>query len=173
MNWLNHFIFAISLCLLFIPFDLTNMLFIVLFSLIFAIFIDYDQKFNKKAPWYHKRTWVQEPLGLIMVGLPLSFIFSMIDKIFFILVLIPYASHILLDYLCIFETYPLAPFLKIKKKEGLGIFIPDNLFIKSENSKKWRKRIKEKNIKGISENYFTLFNFIFLIIVVLFKFNIF
>jgi len=144
-------------------------LLIILFSLIFGILIDYDHKFNKKAPWYHKRTWIQEPFGFLIIGLPLSFILGKIDKIFFILVLIPYASHIFLDYLCIFETYPLAPFLKIKKKEGLGIFIPDNLFIKSENTQKWARRVREKNIKGISENYFTLFNLIFLIIVVFVK----
>ncbi len=172
MNWLNHFIFAIGVCLLLIPFSSVNILLTILFSLIFGILIDYDHKFNKKAPWYHRRTWIQEPFGLIIIGLLLSFILGMIDKIFFILVLIPYASHIFLDYLCVFETYPFALFLKIKKKEGLGIFIPDNLFIKSENSKKWMQRIKDKNIKGISENYFMLFNLIFLIIVVLFKFNI-
>ena len=169
MNWLNHLIFSVGVCLLFIPFDLVNTSLTILFSLIFGVLIDYDHKLKKKAPWYRRRTWIQEPFGFILIGLPLSFILGMINKIFSILVLIPYAGHIFLDYLCVFETYPLSPFSKIKKKEGVGIFIPDDLIIKSENSKKWVQRIKDKNIKGISENYFTLFDLIFLFVVVLFK----
>lgn len=78
-----------------------------------------------------------------MVGLPLAFILSRIDKAFFILVSIPYLSHILLDYLCVFEARPLAPLFRIKKKEGLGIFIPDDLY-KSVNSKRWKERAKAK-----------------------------
>jgi len=172
MNSLNHFVFAIGACLLFIPFSLINVLLAALFSLIFGVLIDCDHTLNKKSPWYHKRTWIQEPFGLVTIGLPLSFILGVIDKIFFILVLVPYATHVLLDYLCVFETFPLAPFSKIKKREGLGIFIPDGLFIKSENSKRWARRIEEKNIRGISENYFTVFNLVFLITVLFFKLNV-
>lgn len=163
--------FSISVCLLLVPFNFVNMVSIFLFSLVFGVLIDYDHKFNEKAQWHHRRTWIQEPLGLIIIGLPLSFIFGMIDKLFFVLILVPYASHILLDYLCIFETSPLAPFSRIKKKEGFGIFIPDSLFIKSENTKKWIRRVKDKNIKGVSENYFTILNF--LIVVIILKLNIF
>jgi hypothetical protein len=74
-----------------------------------------------------------------------------------------------LDYLCVFETYPLAPLLKIKKKEGLGIFIPDDLFVRHEDSKKWARRVKIKKIRGISENYFTIFALLLLIFILLIK----
>ena len=151
MNWLNHFIFSVGVCLLFIPVTLPYILLVITFSIIFSVLIDFDHKFSKRTPWYRKRTWIQEPFGLIIIGLPISFILGMIDEIFFFLILIPYALHIFLDYLCIFETYPLAPFSKIRKREGFGIFIPDNLFLKSENSRKWEQRVKAKNIKGISK----------------------
>ncbi len=177
MNKINHFMFAVGLCLIFFELNFIlnfiNLAFIIIFSLIFGVLIDYDYKFNRKAPWYHKRTWIQEPLGFILVGLPLAFILSLFNKNFFILVLAPYFSHVLLDYLCIFGTYPLAPFSKIKKKEGFGIFIPDDLFIKSENPRNWTRRVKVKKIKGISENYFTIFNLILLITILLFKLKIF
>lgn len=163
MNWKNHLIFAVSVCLIFLPFNLINVASIVLFSLIFSVLIDYDHKLNKKAPWYHKRTWVQEPFGFVIIGLPLALILSAINKNFFILVSISYVSHIFLDYLCIYETCPLAPFSNIKKREGLGIFVPD--------SKKWLKRVKRKKMKGVSENYFLFFNLILLAILILFKLN--
>jgi hypothetical protein len=120
----------------------------------------------KGISWHCRRTWREEPFGFTFIGLPLAFILSFLNKIFWILILVPYGSHIFLDYLCIFEVYPLAPFSKLKKKEGFGIFVPDNLFKKSENSKRWRKRVRERNIKGISENYFTLINFILLAILI-------
>lgn len=97
--------------------------------------------------------------------MPLAHLLSLIDRNFFILVSIPYLSHIFLDYLCIFETYPLAPLLEVKKREGLGIFIPDDLLVKSENSEKWIKRAKSKKINGISENYFTIFNLALLVVI--------
>jgi len=169
MNGINHFIFAISLCLFFLDLSVFNLAYVTIFSLIFGVLIDLDHKINKKAPWYRKRTWVQEPLGFVFIGLPLAYLLSLIDKNLFILVSIPYLSHIFLDYLCIFETYPLAPFSKIKKEEGFGIFIPDDLFIKSKNSKKWSERVKNKKIRRISENYFTIFNLILFTLVLLSK----
>ena len=173
MNWLNHFIFAISLSLIFVELNFINLIFVIVFSLLFGVLIDLDHKFNRRAPWYHKRTWIQEPLGFVLVGLPLALVLSLINKNFFILVLVPYFSQTLLDYLCVYEAYPLAPFSKIKKKEGWGLFIPDNLLVKSENSRKWAERIKVKKIKGISENYFTIFNLILFITILSFKLNIF
>ncbi len=169
MNKVNHFIFALNLCLLFLELNVLNLAYIAIFSLTFGVLLDLDHKFNKKAPWYHRRTWIQEPLGFIFIGLPLARLLSLIDKSFFILVSIPYLSHILLDYICIFETYPLAPFLKVRKKEGIGIFIPDDLFVKSENSEKWIKRVKSKSINGVSENYFTLFNLVLLVMIFISK----
>lgn len=170
MNGINHFIFAINLCLIFLGISSSNLVFIILFSLMFGVLLDIDHLFNRSSQWYHKRTWVQEPVGFVLIGIPLAFAISMLDRIFLSLVLIPYASHIVLDYLCIFETYPFAPFSKVKKREGLGIFIPDDLFIRSKNSKMWSKRVKIKNIEGISENYFTIFNLILLFSILVFKY---
>jgi len=149
-----------------------NLALTVLFSLVFGVLIDFDHVLNKKAPWYHKRTWVQEPLGLIIIGLPLAYALSLINRDFLILTLVPYSSHILLDYLCVFEACPLAPFSGLKKREGLGVFIPDNLFAKSENTKRWAQRVREKNIRGVSENYFTAFNVALLVLVALLKLGV-
>ncbi len=150
MNQLNHFLFSFFLLQLFYP---NNFLENFVFSLS-SLLLDLDHYFTKK-PWYKKRSWVQEPFGFLFIGLPLAFFCSFIKNHFFWLVVIPYLSHLTLDYLCIFETYPLAPFLeKIRKKEGFGIFIPDSLF-PTENSKKWKIRVRKKKIKGISENYFS------------------
>lgn len=169
MNQLNHFIFATSLYLIFIELNIINLFYIVLFSLIFTVLIDYDHKFLRKKAWYNQRTWIQEPFGFIFIGIPLAFLLSLINRIYFVLVITPYLSHIFLDYLCVFEAHPLAPFSKLKKSEGFGVFIPDNLF-GSKNSKKWAKRVKLKKIRGISENYFTIFNLILFITIILSNF---
>jgi len=169
MNKLNHYVFALSLCLLLVEFNSLNVALSALFSLVFGVLIDYDHALNKKAPWYHKRTWIQEPLGLLFIGVPIALLLGLIDEVFRVLVLAPYASHILLDYLCVFEACPLAPLSDIKKKEGWGIFVPGSLFFKSEDTERWAKRIKEKGIRGISEDYFIVFNFAFLAVVVLLK----
>lgn len=83
----------------------------------FGILIDYDHIFNEKAHWYHKRTWIQEPFGFVLIGLPLAVIINLVNKIFFILVIIPFWGHIFLDYLCVHEACLLAPFSQIKKKK--------------------------------------------------------
>lgn len=169
MNKINHFLFSFSLTLLFVEPDFIGLVKATLFSLVFGVLIDLDHLFNKKAPWYLKRTWIQEPMGLLVIGIPLAFLLSLVDKSLFPLVLVPYGSHILLDYLCIFEARPLAPFFDIRKKEGWGIFVPDDLFHRSENSRRWVMRVKSKGIKGVSENYFTVFNLIFLVSVIVYK----
>lgn len=160
MNKINHFLFALSTTLLVIPLSVENILFTALFSLIFSVFIDFDHYLNKNTPWYRRRTWIQEPFGFVIIGLPLAFLLSKVNEVFLFMIIIPYGSHIVLDYLCIFEAYPLAPFSRIKKREGLGIFVP--------NSKEWKERVKAKKIKAISENWFTLITFA-LFLIVLFK----
>lgn len=162
MNSINHFIFSISLCLIFLELSSINLFYIIFFTLIFAVLIDYDHKFHEeKKSWYNQRTWVQEPFGFILIELPLALILSLINKIFFVLVIIPSLTHIFLDYLCIFGTSPLAPFSKVKKKEGMGIFIP--------SSEKWKMRAKGK----ISENYFLIFNLLLFSLILLYKMKIF
>lgn len=172
MNSYNHFLFSLSLCLLLLPPTPANAVLAVLFSLVFGVLIDLDHVVNKRAPWYHKRTWLQEPLGLIIVGLPLALVLSLvIEERLALLILVPYSSHILLDYLCVFEARPLAPFLSLKKKEGWGLFIPDDPFVKTENSKRWARRVREKGIRGISENYFTVFNLLLLVLVIVVRYT--
>lgn len=154
MNSINHFIFSLSLCLL-LGFNQSIELPII-FSFVFAVLIDLDHFYKKiKKPWEARRTWIQEPLGLILVGFPLALLLSFINKSFLLLTLIPYSSHIFLDYLCVFEAFPLAPFSKIKKPKGMGVFIPFYF--------KWKMKGK------ISENYFLMTNLIFLLIFFLFK----
>jgi membrane-bound metal-dependent hydrolase YbcI (DUF457 family) len=153
MNPLNHFLFAAGMCLIFLGGD-AGLLRVAVFSMVFGVLIDLDHAFGDK-PWHLRRTWLQELGGFLVLGLPLALVLSRVNGEFFILVSVPYISHILLDYLCVFEARPLAPFSGVKKKEGLGIFIPDDLY-KSANSKRWKRRAKAKKLKGISENYFTL-----------------
>ncbi len=170
MNKINHFISALAVTLVFARNDPIGLLLAVLFSLVFGVLIDLDHVFNKKAPWYMKRTWIQEPTGLIFLGLPLGLILRTFDPTFFWLVMAPYATHIVLDYLCIFPAKPFAPFFDYTKREGLGVFIPDTLLRRSENSSLWHKRVKEKGIRGVSENYFTPIAISMLLLVILLKF---
>lgn len=167
MNKINHFLFSLSLSLPFVEPGPAGLAMAALFSLVFGVLVDLDHMLNKDAPWYLKRTWIQEPTGLLLVGLPLALLLGMIDKSFIPLVLVPYGSHILLDYLCIFEARPLAPFLDVRKREGLGIFVPDDPLHKSENSRRWAVRAKAMGVRGVSENYFTLFSLALLAFVLL------
>ena len=81
--------------------------------------------------------------------------------------LLTWISHIFLDYICIFPANVLAPFGKLIKPEGFGIFYPDK-FIKSENEILWEKRVKKLKIEAISENYFTIILILFIILILLF-----
>ncbi len=157
MNSLNHFIFSLAFCLIFLELTPLNLFFIILFSFVFSVLIDLDHLFSKNKPWFRRRSWIQEPFGFLFLGLPIAIILSLFNKKFFLLVCIPYLTHILLDYFCVFETFPLAPFSRIKKREGMGLFIP--------SSKRWERRIK----KGISEKYFLIFNFLFLLLILILK----
>jgi len=167
MHKLNHFIFSVSVCLFLLELSIINLLLIFVFSVIFACLIDYAhhplilKKLKLKKPWYHRRTWIQELGGFISLGLPSAFILNYLNPTFCILVIMPYLSHIFLDYLCIFPAYPLAPFFKIEKPEGYGIFVP--------RSEKWEKRIKAKKIRAISENYFLIINLVFLLATLIYK----
>lgn len=170
VNSLNHFVFAFSVALLFMKPDLHGFMLALMGALVFGVLIDLDHKLNKNAPWYHKRTWVQEPLGLLIVGLPLACFLGFFDQQLFYAVLAPYASHVLLDYLCVFEAEPFAPLLRIKKREGLGLFVPDDLFHRSINSARWKEKAENKGWRAISENYFTPVNLAILALVVAAKF---
>ncbi len=170
MNQLNHFLFSIACTILFLDrLNVESFLIIIAFAYLVNDFISFfhERYRREEKPWYHKRTWIEEIPGLILIGIPLAYLLSFINAKFFWFVLIPYLTHILCDYLCIFEATPFDPFIKWKKKEGWGIFIPDDLIWKSENSVRWAHRVKVKKLKGISENYFTPFAILFLLFSIL------
>ncbi|MBU1849957.1 MAG: hypothetical protein KKH40_04490, partial [Nanoarchaeota archaeon] len=100
----------------------------------------------------HTRTWIEEPFGLIIIGIPLGLIFSIIKTEYFFLVIIPFAIHIILDYLVIHEVSPFVPFSN--KNIELGFFksAPPPLWYTGEE-------------KGISENYFLILNMIITMII--------
>lgn len=145
MNGLNHFL---------IPFNILFPLFnsslpiseIIIFSFIFGTLLDAELgvgKFILKKPAHHLRSWIQEPFGILFIGLPLAWGLSTIREEYFWLVLIPYASHVVLDYLTIHEVCPLAPFSR--KTKVLGIFKPSP-------APSWYS----STMRGISENYVTV-----------------
>ena len=137
-------------------------------SLIVNYLIDQDHKFNKKAKWYFKRTWIQEPFSIVLIALPLWAVISIFNKYFANCFFIIWVSHIIADYLCIFPARPLAPFNnRIIKPEGCGIFYPDALIFKTENEMRWKERVRRKGIRAVSENLFTGFLLPLLIIYLL------
>jgi len=95
----------------------------------------------------HTRTWIEEPFGLIFIGIPIGLILSIIKKDYFFMVIVPYGIHIIQDYLTIHEVSPFAPFFKKNIKLG---------FFKSVPSALWYTGME----KGISENYFLILNII-------------
>ena len=176
MHKLNHFIFSPTLCLVLLELNIMNLLYIIFFTIIFACSIDYDhhpwilKKLKLTKPWYHTRTWIQEVGGFILLGLPIAFLLRSLNSVFFILVIIPYLSHIFLDYLCIYEAYPLAPFSEIKKPEGYGIFTGRSfLWFGSPNEEKWKEKVKSKKMRAFSENYFLIINLAFFLGVLIHK----
>ena len=168
MNSVNHGLIALALTFLFVNPHTPNVLWAVVTALVFGVLIDTDHYLNKGAPWFHKRTWVQEPAGLLIIGVPAALTAALLLNIPTAtwLVLAPYASHIVLDYLCIFEAHPLAPLTyRVVKREGLGLFYPDDLW-GSVNAVKWFRRVKECGYRAVSENYFTPLATALLILVV-------
>ena len=146
MNSLNHFVFSFTLCILYLGLSEEGIFYSALFSLIFSVLIDLDHLYKRKErPWYRRRTWIQEPLGLVFIAFPVAFFLSLLDRRFLLLTLISYSAHIFLDYICVKEAFPLAPFSRIKRSERLRIF--DSIFQKSGK---------------ISEIYFLILNLILL-----------
>ena len=148
MNSLTHFL---------VSFDITYLLFhnyaglweIVLFSFVFSVLVDIDVWYAliKKKGKSHLRTWIQEPLGLAMLGFPIGLILSVVfEPIYLLLVIIPYSLHIILDYFTCHLTSPLAPV--DKKPIEIGFILP---FPKSPEFKE-----KFMGKSGISEIYVTV-----------------
>lgn len=146
MNGKNHFFTSFNvLALLFIK--NASMVEIIIFSLVFGVLIDANEIIGKKLkkPLYHRRTLVEEPAGLLLIGLPLGFLLSLVKREYLFMTLIPYAVHIILDYLTLHEVSPFTPFLR--KNIKVGIF-------KAQPDAPWYKG----NERGVPENYFLLLN---------------
>jgi len=184
MNQLNHFLFAFILLILFFH-NTASLTEILIFSIVFAAMLDLDHLISLtllKKPFWHHRTWIQEPFGFLFIAIPIATILALLFKsYYFFLVIIPYASHIFLDYLTIHEVSPLAPFSKKEIMEGFVRPYPEPKWFKLkkheilEDLKQKRKEIKEiseelvekfvgpvkfppwiKIKRGISENWFLL-----------------
>jgi len=94
-----------------------------------STFMDLDHVVNLllKRSKNHLRSFIQEPFAIGMVGIPLGIVLSWIfnDFIYFWLRILLYSLHVILDYSCVFEAYPLDPFSKrIIKPEGYGFIFP-------------------------------------------------
>ena len=162
MNFINHFLTAFNLLLLLFQHKIGNgigLLELFLFALIFGVLIDAEMLIGifQKKPRKHLRSWIQEPFGLLFIGVPIGLLFSLIKREYFLLTVIPFAVHIVLDYITIHEVSPLAPFSQ--KNINLGIF-------KSFPKEKWYtgKWYTGKE-KGISENWFTLLNIVLFVLI--------
>lgn len=155
MNQINHFL--ISFIFLYVFFiEKVTIIEIIIFSLIFGVLIDLNQLIGRKTgkPSKHTRTWIEEPFGLIFIGIPIGIILSLIKKEYFFMTIIPFGLHIIMDYITIHEVSPLDPFSK--KTINMGFF-------KSNPPPSWYTG-KEK---GIPENYFSILNIIILIVIII------
>lgn len=103
-------------------FTFQNFLIILIYSN--GLDLDHLYKFNSR-PKNHLRTFIQEPFGFLILGIPSAIILAyFLGYIYFWVVFCLYGIHIIADYCCIFETYPLDPFNReIVKKEGMGIIL--------------------------------------------------
>ncbi|MHA1377017.1 MAG: hypothetical protein ACTSRG_01420 [Candidatus Helarchaeota archaeon] len=103
-------------------FSFQNVLIILVFSN--GLDLDHLYKFNSR-PKNHLRTFVQEPFGFLIIGVPSAILLGcVLGPIYVWTVLSLYSNHIIADYLCIFDAYPLDPFnKKIVKREGMGIIL--------------------------------------------------
>lgn len=151
MNPLNHFL--TSFTVLFLIFHkAVSLETILIFSIVFGVLIDADmlsKRLQKTLPISFFRTWVQEPFGILIIGIPIAYLLSLRNPIYFFMTIIPYFLHVSQDYLITHEVAPLAPFSK--KRYQTGIFTPFPT----------PKHFKEKP-KGISEVYYFLLNLIVL-----------
>lgn len=94
---------------------------ILLFSFVFGVLVDLDLLIGMlmKKPWHHLRSWIHEPFGIILFGIPVALMFSTIKPSYFWLTIIPYTSHVIIDYLTEHEVTPLAPFSNKTRKVGI------------------------------------------------------
>ena len=83
MNPINHFLVAFLLNV-FLFSHVLSIFTIFLFTIVFAVMIDLDLAVGLllKKPKNHLRTWVQEPFGFFLLGIPVALILSSINSIY-------------------------------------------------------------------------------------------
>jgi membrane-bound metal-dependent hydrolase YbcI (DUF457 family) len=126
MNIVNHIIIAFAAMLLVFPSH--PPLVLLWFAFVFGGLVDLDGVIlsllhRKKVTSWRKaekywRTFVQEPLGFVLIGFPLAILAEYLRPGSFLLVIFPYASHIIIDYISMHDVQPLAPFSKKKCRVG-------------------------------------------------------
>ena len=159
LNSITHFLIGIAIGSLFFNqtlFSIENIIIILIFSNLLDLDHLFMYKYRSK---YHLRTFIQEPFAILIIGIPSALISGhFLGSNYFWAVLSIYSAHIIADYVCIFETWPLDPFnTKIVKREGYGIILP--------LSKVWQER-KAEFPRKINEKYILIF-LIFLISIIL------
>lgn len=114
MNSLTHFLFALNLLLIFVP--QASLLQVLTFAVMFGVMVDIDVFWRmgiKKDKSPITRTWLQEPFGVLVVGGSLAVLLQTIwGAPYALLVLIPYSSHVFLDYIATHAVRPFDPFSK-------------------------------------------------------------
>ena len=134
----------------------------VLLFVLLSSFMDLDHivnKFRHKSE-YHLRSFIQEPFAILIIGIPLGLVFYIIfnSLLYFWLCPLLYTVHIFLDYICIFETCPLAPFsYRIMKPEGYGLILPF--------APEWNKRKAE--FRGTLSELFVMIALAIILIVII------
>ncbi|MHA1298659.1 MAG: hypothetical protein ACTSO9_04350 [Candidatus Helarchaeota archaeon] len=131
MNMVTHFFLGLFVGTFFFGeniFKVENILIILIFSN--ALDLDHLYRFRTR-PKNHLRTFIQEPFALLIIGVPAGVISGyFLGFEYFWTVLALFSAHIVGDYLCIFETWPLDPFnTKIVKKEGMGFIITFDMIL--------------------------------------------
>jgi hypothetical protein len=143
MNSLNHF-FA-SLLIIHIIFLEQSLLVKAVFSLVFGTLIDLDHFIGKAMgkPDELTRTWIEEPFGILLLGLPIGLALATIDDAYLWMTLLPYSVHVLLDYITYHKVAPLAPFSNRTFTTGIFLSMPKSGWYDGSE-------------KGPSEGYFTM-----------------
>jgi membrane-bound metal-dependent hydrolase YbcI (DUF457 family) len=167
MNWITHFLFSMNLLLIFLGSQATIKEMII-FTIIFALFVDLDFIFTTyvlKKEGLNHRTLLQEPFGLLFIGVPIGLLFGyFFQAYYFFLVIIPFFSHIFLDYVTIHNVHPYLPFSKKEIKVG---------FIRQIIESPRRPFINNKpTLKGFNELHLILLNVILFLVLLYFNYNI-
>ena len=157
MHPINHFLIAFTL--IFSLFHkLVSIEEIFVFSFVFGVLVDLDLIVGwlSGLNGTRVRSWFQEPLGLVLLGLPLGLLLSVwyVNSVYVLLVIIPWGSHIVADYLAFHVVRPLAPFSN--KTMFVGWFRP---LMHSE--------MKGDGRKSLSEGWVTLVVSLILVVMLL------